>query len=228
VLAILQITAPTPTRDWADWMLWVFNGLLVGAAFLGIGVAVQTLRVFERQTTATEIAAKAAKASADAAVNAERAWVLVGMVNVPGIPFVAYGSTQEAGRPKQYCVSVRVRLVCANQGRTPATIHEKLAALAIVRRNNPLPLEPNFSGVELQDSKLHYLRSNSESVLDYTLTTENTQEEDMESILVVYGVIKYRHLFLNIESHTTFAFQIGADGKQVERLIGYPKSNEST
>jgi hypothetical protein len=55
------------TRDWADWALWIFNGLLVVAGFLGIRLAYKTLNTIQRQTKATEMAAIAARDSANVA-----------------------------------------------------------------------------------------------------------------------------------------------------------------
>jgi hypothetical protein len=48
---ITEFPAVPISRDWADWVLWIFNGLLVIAGFLGIGVAYKTLKVLARQTT---------------------------------------------------------------------------------------------------------------------------------------------------------------------------------
>jgi hypothetical protein len=71
------------SRDWADWVLWGFNGLLVFAGFAGIWYARKTLKTIKEQTAATRIAADAAKESAEAAslnaqvlINTERAWLI--------------------------------------------------------------------------------------------------------------------------------------------------------
>jgi hypothetical protein len=53
-----------------DWRLWVFNGLLVVVGLLQVWLLFGTLKV-------TKTAADAAKASADAVVNGERAWLLM-------------------------------------------------------------------------------------------------------------------------------------------------------
>lgn len=50
---------------------------LVIVAVVGIAVAIRTLREMEQQTRVTAVAATAAKDSADALVNSERAWVVV-------------------------------------------------------------------------------------------------------------------------------------------------------
>lgn len=63
---ITEFPSVSVSRDWADWGLWFFNGLLVLVGFLGVRLAYKTLSAIEKQTKATEIAAEATKISADA------------------------------------------------------------------------------------------------------------------------------------------------------------------
>ncbi|MGB8524355.1 MAG: hypothetical protein WCD43_15430, partial [Candidatus Acidiferrales bacterium] len=56
------------------------NILLVLAGFLGIFAAFSTLKILERQTQATEDAAKAAKASADTLIASERGFLKADLV----------------------------------------------------------------------------------------------------------------------------------------------------
>jgi hypothetical protein len=46
-------------------------------------------------------------------------------------------------------------------------------------------------------------------------------------LAVIYGVVKYRHLFSDKEVQTTFGYRINIGG-ELERLSGYPKYNENT
>ena len=65
-IRVRELPPVSVSRDWADWILWVFNGLLVAGGFWGIRLAYKTLKTVERQTTATETAAKSAEEAAKA------------------------------------------------------------------------------------------------------------------------------------------------------------------
>jgi len=74
---VTEFPAVSVSRDWAEWVLWGFNGALVIVGFLGIRLAYKTLLAIEKQTkatedaaTATQIAAEATKESADTAKKA--------------------------------------------------------------------------------------------------------------------------------------------------------------
>jgi hypothetical protein len=122
-IRISKFPSVSISRDWADWILWVFNGLLVIAGFLGIRVAYKTLGIIKRQTDATEKAAKAAWKSAEvserALETAERADVLLesaGFILSPTTQ-VFDGHTRVVlrfknfGRTRAREVSFRVRLI---------------------------------------------------------------------------------------------------------------------
>jgi hypothetical protein len=74
-ISIRDLPSVSVSRDWADWVLWVFNGLLVAAGFFGIRVAYKTLGIIERQTKATEDAAKATEKSVRLQEAQLRQWV---------------------------------------------------------------------------------------------------------------------------------------------------------
>jgi hypothetical protein len=177
---------------------------------------------------AAKISAEAAKASADAAISSERAWVMVDLDKVPGAGFFLYGSTVERGE-KRYHASVRVRCICTNQGKTPAKIIEKRAALILVTPDNPLLLIPNLD-IEIEDPVPHYLQPEREHKSDWAPTAQLSvpaDEGDMVTFFVIYGVVKYRHLFSEQIVHTTFGYRVRVDSV-LERLIDYPKYNENT
>jgi hypothetical protein len=162
--------------------------------------------------------AQATRDSADAAIASERAWVMVSLDRVPGVGLL--GDATDS-------VLARIRCICSNQGKTPAKILEKRAALVLVREDNPLPLVPNLD-IEIEDPIPHYLQSTQEYESDWTLTVNSAPSpEDMVTFLVIYGVVKYRHLFSDQIVHTTFGYRIRVD-RVLERLIDYPKYNENT
>jgi hypothetical protein len=64
---IIRETTPMPMhRDWADWLAWGFNILLVGAGIAGVIAAFRTLSTIGRQT--------------DALINSERSWIMTNKV----------------------------------------------------------------------------------------------------------------------------------------------------
>lgn len=177
---------------------------------------------------ATSQNAIAAKASADAAIASERAWVMVDLDKVPGGGFLVYGSTVDSGEVHHH-TGAHIRCICSNQGKTPAKILEKRAALVLVAPDNPLPLIPNLE-IEIEDPVPHYLQSGQEHKSDWTPIAQLSfpeDEHDMVTFFVVYGVVRYRHLFSDHIVHTTFGYRIRVDGK-LERLIEYAKYNENT
>ncbi len=128
VLAVSQtLSATVPiARDWVDHITWVSTLLLVIAGFLAIWVARRTLDGIEkqveimlRQTRATEIAADAAKRSADIAEKAmrllESADVLMGAAGLDTSPDVhrsseAYFEFMNFGRTRARNVVLEVTL----------------------------------------------------------------------------------------------------------------------
>lgn len=73
---ITEFPGVSVSRDWADWMLWVFSGLLVLAAFLGIHVANRTLKITEIAARAAKLTAQTTKTNLDSFIESERAWLL--------------------------------------------------------------------------------------------------------------------------------------------------------
>jgi hypothetical protein len=51
--------------------------------------------------------------------------------------------------------------------------------------------------------------------------------EEMGTMIVVYGIVKYTHMFSDQEVYSTFGYRITVNG-ELEHLTGYPKYNENT
>src|ERR1700687_1398955 len=72
---VRELPPVSVSRDWADWALWVFNGLLVVAGFLGIRLAYKTLQTIQEQTEATRKAAEATEKSVELQKVAMDQWI---------------------------------------------------------------------------------------------------------------------------------------------------------
>jgi hypothetical protein len=117
-IRVRELPSVSVHRDWADWVLWVFNGLLVIAGFLGIRVAYKTLKTLERQARSTHHqavqvrkqtglltkSAEAALLNAQAVIDSERAWIHADFIS------------------REIIGVTRYSLVITNQGKTPAQV----------------------------------------------------------------------------------------------------------
>ena len=253
---VRELPSVSVTKDWMDKAAWLFGAILLVVGIVGVCAAFRTLKAIERQVrvmnrqteviarqalsmrrqttilretaASTRLSADAAKASADAAIASERAWVMVDLDKVPGLGFLMFGTGLDAGGI-HHDAGVRVRCICSNQGKTPAKILEKRAALILVAPDNPLPLTPNLD-IEIEDPVPHYLQPGAEHKSDWTPSTQlsaSNNASDIVTFFVVYGIVKYRHLFSEQIVHTTFGYRIRVDSV-LERLVDYPKYNENT
>jgi hypothetical protein len=102
----------------------------VGAA--GVVAAICTLRIVREQTDATKVAADAALLNAQAVINAERAWVLVKIQNVPEPPPDALG--------------VLVLPIVTNHGKTTGRVVKFAIRRHVASDSEALPAEPQYQG----------------------------------------------------------------------------------
>jgi hypothetical protein len=201
---------------WSNWLLGI-----VGTT--GVVIGMRTLRALVRQTQANELSAQAAKTSADALINSERAWVMVEIKRRPGEMFVADIDSVEGGQQRKSTGAI-VTCVCSNQGKTPARVSEKRICLFVTNIMKPLPKTPNLD-IEVVDAEPHYLQSGEQSTHEWKIFGEGKRA--IGNMAVIYGVVRYRHIFSEKEAQTTFGFRIAEDGK-LERLSEYPAYNENT
>jgi hypothetical protein len=82
----INVCEPTSTSipwTWHEKIAWGAGLLLVVFGIWGVQIAVRTLKNVERQTKAAVISAKAARRQTIIAMNAQRAWVMGTLENVP-------------------------------------------------------------------------------------------------------------------------------------------------
>jgi len=136
-----HITIATPAPAPAPWPLqdriaWAANLLLLLIAYVGVLMAVSTLRKIERQTRSTEATAQAAAETAQAALqfakdqaqaqaHAERPWILITPEPTPGVPN-------------------GFNVVAANRGRSPARIVSMADEITIAKDESQLAAATAF------------------------------------------------------------------------------------
>src|SRR5580658_3735717 len=188
---------------WSSWAL-----VLIGLA--GTIAAGVSLRLIYNQTKATQVAAVAAKQSADAAINSERAWVMVDVSWVsPDGPKVVEGTSSSGGQG----TGLYVRIVCSNRGKTPAQIVEKRICSFLNKIGVELPAEPNLDYIDVFDFEPHYIQANEQWTKDTWVSAEGVRGNSEFSTLYIYGVVRYRHLFSEIPAQTTFGYKLVGNNK---------------
>ena len=192
-----HITIATPAPAPAPWSLqdrikWLTVVLLVLIAYVGVWIAIATLRKIERQTRYAETAAQAAADTAKAALTlaenlarAERPWILVTAEPTPG-------------------VVNSFSVVATNRGRTPARIVALADGLSVVRDEADLPATPIFKGenrplvepILLLPGESASLKSFSrDEVKSVCENPEQVQRvEDWEDKVFLYGNVAYSDL----------------------------------
>jgi hypothetical protein len=130
---MVSIPAPAPV-PWKlhDQIAWAANLALVFAGFIGIILALSTLKKIERQTRAAELAAEAAAAHAEASLlsaqalaDAERPWLLISVEPSPS-------------RANSFTV------IATNRGRTPAQIVSTVEQIKIAIDETHLSRIPEY------------------------------------------------------------------------------------
>jgi len=180
--------------------------------------SIQTDRLIEEATKQSI----AAKKSADALINTERAWIMVELEWVPGYLGRALGSRKNGDGEQTFNTSAPIRIKYTNEGKTIAWIDEKLACFQIVKR---LPEEPDLGVLEMLDPEPEWVGIKGGGKLDRSFETDGQEGIDC-AMSVIWGVIKYRDAF-NTRHETVFGFRIRPDESFV-RLVGLTEYNKTT
>lgn len=193
-----RITVANPPAIMTPWLMhdkisWAASMVLMLLGYVGIVLAISTLKKIERQTRAVETAAEAARTSADAALmqaqatrRAERPWVMVTVEPAPG-------------RENSFVV------VAVNRGRSPAQIEtaREQAILAADDKSLPATLQfPNEAQKQrsepaflLPGESIELKRFGREDVKELCGSEELLKRvEAWEEKIYIYGNVVYRDL----------------------------------
>jgi hypothetical protein len=193
-----QITIATPAPApapwlWPDRVTWVARILLAVLGYVGIMVALSTLKKIERQTHYAEAAAQAAADSAQAAllhaqaiIRAERPWILI---------------TVEPSRS----VDNGFTVTATNRGRGPAKIVSTIDKITSAIDQTHLPDQPEFdelspsaalSSVILLPGESTGIKSFSrDEVKSFCGSDDKLKRvEKWEELILLYGKVVYNDL----------------------------------
>ncbi len=220
--------APWPLQDRIAWGATVLLAIL---GYVGIMLAISTLRKIERQTGYGEAAAQAAAESAQAALlharaiaRSERPWVLV---------------TAEPSRTVENGFVV----VATNRGRSPARIEFIEDAITSAADEEHLPGVPEYAEAELsapassiillpgESTRIKFFRR--EDVKEFCGTEEKLKRvENWEEKIFLYGRILYVDFLAPAEVHahetSWCCWYIHGRQKSGMEMAGTPAYNKHT
>jgi hypothetical protein len=176
-----------------------------------------------RQASVAEIASKAAKQSADALINTERAWVMaeLGWCQDSSARVVG-GATRTQGQGSVDTTTLWVKLICRNEGKSPAWIENVYAHAEIVQRALDAtgtrksegqtfgPMGPLGVGKELS----HTLE----------LTCSGITGEG--KFISVFIILDYRDVF-GLERQTSLGYSVDPN-RNLVRQYAFPERNRNT
>jgi hypothetical protein len=197
------------TPDSNDYRFW---GMVINIV---LGIATALIAIF------SIVQGVATKRSADAAVASERAWVIVSLEK----PVAFITDLTVKGVHKS---AVRVMCNYVNQGKTPASVRSIKAALVVLEAIDSLESLSEEPDISLLTTEIFLVKTLATGELGQQwldLTAEKSRE--FGKLMVVYGVIEYRHLFSKKKVTTTFGYCV-TPGENLVRFTNHPKYNENT
>jgi hypothetical protein len=174
-------------------------------------------RQFTEQLKVSQDAAIAAKASADALMNSERAWFTsdVSLDTTKGkILFEDDGQ-----------VVVNVVISCANIGRSPGWITEIRADFRLA---DDVPEMPSRQSIPVVNWHPGLVSVNKEEAFQWQFSCTG-RIADRNKMMLIYGLIDYRDIF-EASRQTSFGYSVTSRpfGAEIERLTMYPEYNKQT
>ncbi len=199
-----------------------------GLILVGIGEVVLYFLALRPTTKA----ANAAKESADALINKDRAWVLV---EVGGLPSLVPKPASGPWNP------VRFEFRYGNCGSTPAWITEHAARFVRIRSYDELPAIPDYSATTVLKTVQIPVLPDKQTPWDSAFVEPNQGAMTPDEVVTVtgnthflfaFGYIKYRDVFGREERITQWSSRLhmptGEDPSHQFRVEGPPGYNRNT
>ncbi len=236
VVSLPQPMRTQSERDFVDYIAIICTILLTIVGGIGTWAAVRSLIQIRRQADilvehrahlerlaeAASSNAAAAKASADALINGERAWIVTRITWQPGAGRELVNTSGDGERSTWLNVILKFR----NDGRTPAWITNQRVWCNLCDETPPaMPdtsLPPSFS--RLGPDPISIGRRVKQST---NLQCKGVREP-MGRALIIYGVVNYRDAFGEHETWCGYIVRGAADSPRLERLAGYEHYNRYT
>ena len=173
----------------------------------------QTGRLIEE----ARISADAAKASADALVNSERAWLMIDVEPFQSERVPIFTSADDT--------TAMLDVIATNAGRSPAWIIQHFQRFQILET---IPAVPDFEKDKTGDiysipvaPRWSIYRSKR-----CELTAEGHRTDYDRKQAIVHGLIRYRDIF-GKDRWTTYGFYVSRTGR-LERMADFPEYNKGT
>jgi hypothetical protein len=223
-------------KDRVDYALLLCTIALTFIGAIGTWAAVRSLGQIKRQADilvehrahleklaeAASSNAIAAKASADALINSERAWVVTRISWQPGAG-KELTTTSGDGKTSTW---LNVTLKCRNDGRTPAWITNHRVWCKVFEEAPPaIPdaaIPPSYS--RMGPDPISVGRRWKEST---SLQCEGVRQQS-GTAMVLYGVVSYRDVFGEHETWCGYVVRGSPESPRLERLAGYDSYNKYT
>ncbi len=183
-----------------------------------LGQMRQQFPEMQKSTQAAIDSAKAAKASADALINIERAWIFVDVSLVGGK--VIYSSTGSQGDKEGTQMELSLR--CRNVGKSPAWITQKLVHVEIIPPSNSTAID--FESLGATHLEIEPIEAGQDISSPHSLWTEG-RPGNMRLTLVL-GIVKYRDIF-GEKRQTIRGYMLSPDERRLEPIIS-PDYNHYT
>jgi hypothetical protein len=232
--AHITIATPAPAPApwlWPDRIAWVARILLAVLGYVGIMLALSTLKKIEHQSRYAEVAAQAAADSAQAAllhaqaiIRAERPWILI---------------TVEPSRAADNSFTV----TATNRGRGPARIVSTIDKITSAVDQTHLPDQPEYDEISPSTalSSVVLLPGDSTGLKDFSRDEVKSfcgsdeklkRVEKWEELILLYGKVVYRDLMQvgDGETHETSWCCWYIHGRQKSGMVmaGPPAYNAHT
>lgn len=177
---VRELPSVSVSRDWADWLLWAFNGLLVIAGFLGIRFAYKTLKTIEKQTKATEDAATATQDSVELQKVAMEQWIdireLTVQAYVPqGVNESKFPMSFKLGNPTKFPLTLKTLTIWIDRKHIQSVVYRYL--LLPPDKDIPVAVEWHIEGVNLSNYRANFLMFELGGLITFTDAFKEAREQ---------------------------------------------------